>query len=133
MDNLSAAQRELYESMGKTSQTIEMFPEDTLAFITSQRLDLSYDVALETMGNISQETSDSIEDALQSVRDEIGIDLEDDLFHHLDGEFTLGIFPSSQGIWPSRRTWTGLRSPGGIKRHRRAGEYDGFFCRKTGR
>jgi len=98
MENISAAQRELFESMGKSSKTIEMFPEDTLAFITSQRLDLSYDVALETMRDISQETSDSIDDALHSVREEIGIDLEDDLFHRLDGEFTLGIFPSSQGI-----------------------------------
>ena len=98
MDNISAAQRELFESMGKSSKTIEMFPEDTLAFITSQRLDLAYDVAIETMRDISQETSDSIDDALQSVREETGIDLEDDLFHRLDGEFTLGIFPSSQGI-----------------------------------
>jgi len=98
MDKLSDAQRELFVSMGKSSNTIEMFPEDTLAFITSQRLDLSYDAAIETMRDISQETSNSIDDALQSVREELGIDLEEDLFHLLDGEFTLGIFPSSQGI-----------------------------------
>jgi hypothetical protein len=98
MDNISAAQRELFESMGKSSKTIEMFPEDTLAFITSQRLDLAYDVAIETMRDISQDTSDSIDNALQSLREETGIDLEDDLFHRLDGEFTIGIFPSSQGI-----------------------------------
>ena len=98
MENISAAQRELFESMGKSSKTIEMFPEDTLAFITSQRLDLSFDVAIETMRDLSQEASDSIDEALQSVREEIGIDLEDDLFNHLDGEFTLGIFPASQGI-----------------------------------
>jgi hypothetical protein len=98
MDNISGAQRELFESMGKSSKTIEMFPEDTLAFITSQRLDLTFDVAIESMRDISQEASDSIDDTLQSVREEIGIDLENDLFHRLDGEFTLGIFPSSQGI-----------------------------------
>jgi len=98
MENISAAQRELLESMGKSSKTIEMFPKDTLAFVTSQRLDLSYDVAIETMRDLSQDTSDSIDDALQSVREETGIDLENDLFHRLDGEFTIGIFPSSQGI-----------------------------------
>jgi hypothetical protein len=98
MDNISAAQRELFESMGKASKTIEMFPEDTLAFITSQRLDLNYDVAIETLRDFSQDTSDSIDNALQSVREETGIDLEDDLFYRLDGEFTIGIFPSSQGI-----------------------------------
>jgi hypothetical protein len=98
MENISAAQRELLESMGKSSKTIEMFPKDTLAFITSQRLDLSYDVAIETMRDLSQDISDSIDDALQSVREETGIDLENDLFHRLDGEFTIGIFPSSQGI-----------------------------------
>jgi hypothetical protein len=98
MDKISAAQRELLKSMGKSSKTIGMFSEDTLAFITSQRFDLAYDVAIETMRDLSQDASDSIDNALQSVREETGIDLEDDLFQHLDGEFTIGLFPSSQGI-----------------------------------
>ena len=98
LDNISAAQRELLDSMGKSSKTIEMFPEDTLAFVTSQRLDLAYDVAIETMRGLSQDASDSIDNALQSVRDETGIDLEQDVFHRLDGEFTIGVFPSSQGV-----------------------------------
>jgi hypothetical protein len=98
MDNISSAQRELLKSMSKSSKTVGMFPEDTLAFITSQRLDLAYDIAIKTMRDLGQDASDSIDNALQSVREETGIDLEDDLFHRLDGEFTIGVFPSSQGI-----------------------------------
>jgi hypothetical protein len=98
MDEISTAQRKLFESMGESSKTVDMFPEDTLAFVTSQRLDLAYDVAIETLRGLSQDTSESIDSALQSVREETGIDLEDDLFHRLDGEFTIGIFPSSQGV-----------------------------------
>jgi hypothetical protein len=98
MDQISTAQRQQLESMGKSSHTIEMLPEDTLAFVTSQRLDLAYDVAIETLRDLSQDASESIDNALQSVREETGIDLEQDLFHRLDGEFTIGVFPSSQGI-----------------------------------
>jgi hypothetical protein len=98
LDKISAAQRELLNSLDKSSTAVGMFPEDTLAFITSQRLDLTYDVMLETVRSFSQDVSDSIDNALQSVRDETNIDLTEDLFHRLDGEFAIGIFPSSQGI-----------------------------------
>lgn len=98
MENISSAQRELLESMSKSSKAVDMFPDDTLLFLTSQRLDLSYDLTIETLRDLSQDASDSIDNALQSVREATDIDLEEDLFHQLDGEFALGIFPSSQGI-----------------------------------
>jgi hypothetical protein len=98
LDNLSASQREMLQSMGKASKTLEMLPEDTLVFLTSQRLDLAYDTYLGTIRDLSPDASGSIDNTLQSVRDAMGIDLENDLIYRLDGEFALGIFPSSDGI-----------------------------------
>jgi hypothetical protein len=98
LDNFSSSQREMLTSMGKSSKIVNMFPEDTLAFITSQRLDLAYDTTIQTLRDISQDTSSSIDNALQSVRESMNIDLENDLFHLLDGEFGIGVFPSSEGF-----------------------------------
>ena len=98
LDKMSAAQRESLKSAGISSKTVDMFPEDTLGFITSQRLDLTYDTAIQTIRDVSQDASDSVDNALQSVSEATNIDLEQDLFHRLDGEFAIGIFPSSQGF-----------------------------------
>jgi hypothetical protein len=84
-------------NMGKTPKTIELFPQDTLGFVTSQRLDLVYDSVIQTLRDVSPATSSSVDEVLQSVREETGFDLGNDLFHLLDGEYALGIFPASQG------------------------------------
>ena len=98
LDKMSAAQRESLQGVGISSKTVDLFPEDTLGFITSQRLDLTYDTAIQTIRDVSQDASDSVDNTLQSVREATNIDLEQDLFHLLDGEFAIGIFPSSQGF-----------------------------------
>lgn len=98
LDNLSSTQREMLESMGKSSKAIDRYPEDTVAFLSSQRLDLAYDSVIQALHDLSPEASTSIDNALQEVRDSTSIDLEEDLIHLLDGEFALGVFPSSEGI-----------------------------------
>ncbi len=97
LDNLTSAQREALNSMGKASKTIDMFPEDTVAFVYGQRLDLTYDTTIQTLRDLCPDMYSSVNNALQSVRDATNIDLGDNLFHLLDGEFAIGVFPSSQG------------------------------------
>jgi len=102
LDNLSSQQLEMLKSVGKASKTIDLFPEDTLVFVTSQRLDLAYDYAIQTMRDLNPDANSSIDNALQSVREATGIDLEDDFIHLLDGEFAMGVFPSKEGFLSSQ-------------------------------
>ena len=78
---------------------INRFPEDTVALVSGQGIDEFWSQAIALLKQDS-ELSKYFNLAKLSVRQATNIDLEQDLFNWMDGEFALGIVPTSESLIP---------------------------------
>lgn len=91
---LSASQVEMMEAVGRGAPVADQLPGDTLLYFSGQRPDLIWQTYYETMNESLQGDFD---ESLAALEDEIGIDLNTDLFPYLDGAYAIAVFPSNTG------------------------------------
>ena len=95
---LTDAQKEVFKYTGTKPKTDSIFPNDTLLFISGQRLDLAWNANREML-NQALGAAD-LNEALKMLEKEININIETDLIQYLNGEIAFGLFSSSDGLLP---------------------------------
>ena len=91
---LSASQIEMMESTGRGSPVTDQLPGDTLLYFSGQRPDLIWQTYYDTM---NESLGGDFEESMAELEDEIGINLNTDLFPYLDGVYAIAVFPSDTG------------------------------------
>jgi hypothetical protein len=91
---LSASQIEMMEAAGRGSPVADQLPGNTLLYFSGQRPDLIWQTYYDTM---NESLGGDFEESLAELEDEIGINLNTDLFPYLDGAFAIAVFPSDTG------------------------------------
>jgi hypothetical protein len=94
-DQLSDSQRQLMEAAGRANNAADHLPGDTLLYFAGQRLDLTWATYTDTL---NESTDGDFDEALAELEDEIGIDINSDLFPYLDGAYAMAVFPSDEGF-----------------------------------
>lgn len=97
LDALTDEQRALLEAGRSAGNFSQYFPPDTYYFATGTHLDLvwaSYDSALQDALGDS-----AYEDVIGVFEDELGFNLNDDLFAYLDGGWAVGVFGSDDSYY----------------------------------
>jgi len=98
--SLSDTQKKMIQSAGAASKTAGMFPDDTILFVTGQHLDLTWQSIREMMDNMG--TLGDFEESMKIFEEEFMFNPDADLFPYLDGEYALGVVPSTQGLLPEQ-------------------------------
>jgi hypothetical protein len=91
---LSASQIEMMEATGRGTSVADQLPGDTLLYFSGQRPDLIWQTYYDTMNESLQ---GDFEESIAALEDEIGINLNTDLFPYLDGAYGIALFPSDSG------------------------------------
>lgn len=92
----SAELIELNEKGRSQAKTANNFPEDTFFYMTAAHLDLTWEFTRTSLAELAG--GDDLDEAMAALESQIGFNPETDLIPYLDGEFALGLFPSSQGL-----------------------------------
>jgi hypothetical protein len=96
VENLSEEMRSVYEMAQKQPRTASLMPEGTVIYFVNQRLDMVWANLRQTIieGSIGTDFDESMDMAQLSL----GFNPDKDLFPNLDGEWALGVLPSSEGV-----------------------------------
>lgn len=94
--SLSDTQMQMIQSVGAASKTAGMFQEDTILFVTGQHLDLAWQSIREMMDSTG--AVGDFDEAMSIFEEQFLFNPDTDLFPYLDGEYALGVVPSTQGI-----------------------------------
>jgi hypothetical protein len=93
---LSDTQKQMMQSTGTASKTAGMFPDDTVLFVTGQHLDLVWKSIREMMDSMG--TAGDFDESMNIFEEQFNFNLDSDLLSYLDGEYALGVVPSTQGL-----------------------------------
>jgi hypothetical protein len=94
--SLSQDQKTLMEASGADSRTDDLFPEGTIFFLKGQRLDLVWKAYRQVLG--ASLGSSDFDEAMRMFEQQYGFNPDSDLFPYLNGEWSVGLMPSSEGL-----------------------------------
>ncbi len=94
-EKLSAVQKRLLQLTAESEAAASLFPEETMLYITGKGIDGSWELLRRAM--IAEIGRDDFEESMRMFAKEFSIDFDQQLFPLLDGEFAIGILPSSEG------------------------------------
>jgi hypothetical protein len=92
---LTAAQREMLTALKTAPKSDALFPQDTVLYLTGQRLDQTWLIYRDLLSETGL-TSD-VDEAMRMLEDQVGLNPDTDFFPYLNGEYAMGLFPSSDG------------------------------------
>jgi hypothetical protein len=92
-EQLTANQQALLDAADQQPQTIQVFPQSTLAYMAGQRLDLLWLTIREATGD-----EVAFDESMDAFGREFGFNPHTDLFPLLDGEWAVGIIPGQSGL-----------------------------------
>ncbi|RMF29681.1 MAG: DUF3352 domain-containing protein [Chloroflexi bacterium] len=81
-----------------SNKLLDRAPADTILYIPGMNLGTSMQTGLDMVRQSDPSTAEELDNALQMLREQLGLDLEEELFPLLDGEFALVLFPDPQGL-----------------------------------
>lgn len=96
-ESISEEQQELLDAQTDNIQTAEFLPESTYVFLVGQRLDLVWQNALDSI-EASGVSEDDFDEAMDMFDDMFGFDPSDDLMPLLNGEYSLAVIDSDDGL-----------------------------------
>ncbi|GJM39755.1 MAG: hypothetical protein DHS20C20_00370 [Ardenticatenaceae bacterium] len=96
-NNISEEQQALLDAQSDKIETADFLPESTYLFIVGQRLDLAWETAVESMFNAGL-NEDDFDEAMELFDDAFGFDPSKDLIPLLDGEYSLALIDSNDGL-----------------------------------
>ncbi len=95
-DALTESQKQLYDMYDQSSALVQKMPKNTVLFIGGRGLNLVWEAANEQLATTPGAAD--LQEAMDMLAREIGINLDKDLFPYLDGEYAIGVMPSSEGM-----------------------------------
>lgn len=96
-ENLTEEQQTMMEAQTDKIATAEFLPESTYVFIVGQRLDLVWQSAIDALDQAGV-SEDDLDEAMDMFDDMFGFNPSDDLFPILDGEYSVAIIDSDEGL-----------------------------------
>ncbi len=96
LDLLTEQQKAAMQATLGEAQTATFFPEKTYLYFTSTHLDQGLTSLQEGLAGTTEEVD--IGEALELFAEQFGFNPQTDLLQHLDGEWALGLFNSSEGL-----------------------------------
>jgi hypothetical protein len=93
---MTDAKKEQLKSVGVKPKTPQLLPEDAFFFVAGQRLDLVWSAYREVLE--STVGARDFDEALSMFRMSFGINPDRDLFPYLDGEWSVSLIPSRDGL-----------------------------------
>ncbi len=96
-ESLTEEQQALLEAQTDDIATAEFLPESTYVFLVAQRLDLFWQSAVDSLDQAGV-SEDDLDEAMDMFDDMFGFNPSDDLFPLLDGEYSLAIIDSDEGL-----------------------------------
>ncbi|MBK8900331.1 MAG: DUF3352 domain-containing protein [Anaerolineaceae bacterium] len=94
-ESLSEEQQAMLDAQTDDIQTAEFLPESTYVFLVGQRLDLAWQNALDSLDGVSE---DDLDEAMDLFDDTYGFNPGDDLLPLLDGEYSIALIDSDEGL-----------------------------------
>jgi hypothetical protein len=96
-ESLTEEQQALMDAQTDDIATAEFLPESTYVFIVGQRLDLIWQNAIDSLGQAGV-SEDDLDEAMDMFDDMFGFNPSDDLLPLLDGEYSISIIDSDEGL-----------------------------------
>ena len=96
-ESLTEEQQAMMDAQTDDIVTPDFLPESTYVYIVGQRLDLAWQSALEAMSN-SGLSEDDLDEAMDMFDDMLGFNPSDDLLPLLDGEYSISVIDSNDGL-----------------------------------
>lgn len=96
-ESLSEEQQALIEAQTDDIATAEFLPESTYIFVVGQRLDLAWQSVLDSLDQAGV-SEDDLDEAMDMFDDMFGFNPSDDLMPILDGEYSMAILDSDEGM-----------------------------------
>ncbi|MEZ4589605.1 MAG: DUF3352 domain-containing protein [Chloroflexota bacterium] len=94
-ESLSDAQQEMLDAQTDRIETAEFLPESTYLFLVGQRLDLMWQNGIDSLSGV---TEDDFDEAMDMFDDMFGFNPSDDLMPLLNGEYSLAVVDSDEGL-----------------------------------
>ncbi len=96
-EELSKEQQTILDAQTDKIETADFLPEATYIYIVGQRLDLIWENVQDTLDK-SGVSQDDIDEAMDMFDDTFGFDPSKDLFPLLDGEYSIALIDSNDGL-----------------------------------
>ncbi|MFZ0548599.1 MAG: DUF3352 domain-containing protein, partial [Candidatus Promineifilaceae bacterium] len=93
LDQLTTTQKAMLDAAGQSSKAAELYPDQTVAFLTGQRLDLLWQSIREATGD-----EEAFDESMASFGEEFGLNPSTDLFPLLNGEWAIGLIAGQSGL-----------------------------------
>ncbi|MGD8856640.1 MAG: DUF3352 domain-containing protein [Chloroflexota bacterium] len=95
-EGMNPEQEQMLDSFADESVADQLFPEGTLVYLAGQRLDLVWGSIRDSMGEFV--TPEEFDESMAMFAEEFGINPDTQLFPLLDGEWAVGVLPSTAGF-----------------------------------
>ena len=96
-NSLSEEQQEMLDAQTDNIKTADFLPESTYLFLVGQRLDLTWQTAVDALAS-SGVNEDDFDEAMDMFDDTFGFNPNDDLMPLLNGEYSIAIIDSDEGL-----------------------------------
>ncbi len=96
-ESLTEAQQAVMDAQTAKIVTADFLPESTFVFIVGQRLDLVWQNALDALDQAGV-SEDDLDEAMDMFDDMFGFNPNDDLMPLLDGEYSMAVIDSDEGV-----------------------------------
>ena len=96
-ESLTEEQQAMIEAQTGDIATAEFLPESTYVFIVGQRLDLTWETFLDSLEQAGV-SEDDFDEAMDQFDDMFGFNPSEDLMPLLDGEYSIAIIDSDEGL-----------------------------------
>lgn len=96
-NSLTEEQQEMLDAQTDDIKTADFLPESTYLFLVGQRLDLAWQTAVDALAS-SGINEDDFDEAMDMFDDMFGFNPNDDLIPLLNGEYSLAIVDSDEGL-----------------------------------
>jgi hypothetical protein len=99
-EGMSPDQEQLLDSYAAEPATDQLFPDVTVVYLAGQRLDLVWAAIRDAISSsLSTElTPEDFDESMTMFKEEFGINPDTELFPLLDGEWAVGVLPSTAGV-----------------------------------
>jgi hypothetical protein len=102
-ESLSTAQMEAATAPANSRRTADLLPGETVAYLTAQDLRTTWETAM-----ASGADTEGLQEILDQIRSETGVELVDDVIARLTGEFALALLPDPAGLLGNEAVPLGL-------------------------
>jgi len=92
--SLTTAQLKASEVAANRRQTADLLPNDTILYLSGQDLSGTWDTTFAASAQMQ-----GIQETLDAIRSETGVDLADDVLARMTGEYALALLPDSSGLF----------------------------------